>query len=204
MAKYELLYRFRLTPWERYGQAAAASIKVLLDREEIGRGEPLGRALDLGCGRGQYTPELARRGWTAVGIDNVESAIEAARRKATGGVRYVVGDVTALPSADLGTFDFFLDIGCFQGLDAPERIAMGSGITALANPQATLLMLAFGPTRLRSVLEGVTRSEVEQAFPDWELVAVDPADTAGLGWPMNRSSPQWYRLRRAPVPDTAR
>ncbi len=73
---------------------------------------------------------------------------------------------------------------------------MGQGVTSLANQDATLLMLAFGPTRLRSVLEGVTQAQVEAAFPEWHLLAVDVADTAGLGWPMNRSSPQWYRLRR--------
>ena len=69
-------------------------------------------------------------------------------------------------------------------------------MTALANPSATVLMLAFGPTRLRFVLEGVTQGEIEAAFPEWDLLAVDAADTAGLGWPMNRSSPQWYRLGR--------
>ena len=152
--------------------------------------------LEGGCGRGQYTPELARRGWEAVGIDVVPSGIEAARRNASDGVSYVVGDVTDLPAADLGKFDFFLDIGCFQGLDAAQRDAMGQGVTGLANQEAPLLMLAFGPTRLRSVLEGVTQAQVEAALPEWELLAVDAADTAGLGWPMNRSSPQWYRLRR--------
>jgi SAM-dependent methyltransferase len=55
--------------------------------------------LDLGCGRGLYTPELARRGWEAVGIDYVPAAIEAAVAKSGGmdGLRYVVGDVTRLP-----------------------------------------------------------------------------------------------------------
>ena len=71
----------RITPWERYGTAAAASIAALLDREEAERSRPLGRALDLGCGRGQYTPELARRGWEAVGIDYVPAATEAAAAK---------------------------------------------------------------------------------------------------------------------------
>jgi hypothetical protein len=28
------------------------------------------------------------------------------------------------------------------------------------------------------------------------MLAVEPADTAGLGWPMNKTAPQWYRLRR--------
>jgi hypothetical protein len=53
MANYARLYRFGITPWERYATAAAASIAALLDREEAGRSRPLGRALDLGCGRGQ-------------------------------------------------------------------------------------------------------------------------------------------------------
>ncbi|TDD84533.1 class I SAM-dependent methyltransferase [Actinomadura darangshiensis] len=190
------MYRFGLTPWERYGKAAAASIAALLDREKAERSSPLGRALDIGCGRGQFTPELARRGWEAVGIDYVPAAIEAAKNRNTEGVTYVVGDATDLRSADLGTFGFFLDIGCFQGFDAPQRQAVGRGVSTLADPGSTLLMLAFGPTRLRSRIGGVSQAEVEAAFPDWELLDVQPAETAGLGWPMNRTSPQWYRLRR--------
>jgi SAM-dependent methyltransferase len=196
MTNYPRLYRFGVTPWERYGHAAAASIAVRFDREETGRARPLGRALDLGCGRGPYTAELARRGWDAVGIDYVPKAIEPARHSDVGGDTYVVGDVTQLPSLGLGTFDFFLDIGCFQGLDPQQRQAEGRGVTALANPGATLLMLAFGATRLRSFIGGTTQAEVEGTLPDWDLITVESADTSGLGWPMNRTSPQWYRMRR--------
>jgi SAM-dependent methyltransferase len=81
VTKFASLYRLGITPWERYGLAAAESIAALLDREEGDRSRPLGRALDLGCGRGQYTPDLARRGWQAVGIDNVPAGIEAAQRR---------------------------------------------------------------------------------------------------------------------------
>jgi SAM-dependent methyltransferase len=198
MTNYARMYRFRITPWERYGTAAAASITALLDREERERSRPLGRALDLGCGRGVYTPELARRGWQAVGIDYVPAAIEAAAAKSRGVARlsYVVGDVTRLPSADLGTFDFFLDIGCFQGLDAGQRLSMGAGVSALANPEATLLLLTFGPSRWRRLVGGASREEVETAFASWEMLTVESAVTAGLGWPMNRTAPRWYRLRR--------
>jgi SAM-dependent methyltransferase len=198
MTNYFRMYRLGITPWERYGQAAAASIAPLLDREETERQRPLGRALDLGCGRGQFTPELARRGWDAVGIDLVPAAIEAAQGKETQGATYVVGDVTRLQPASHGRFDFFLDIGCFQGFDAQQRAAEGQGVSQLANPGATLLMLAFGPTRLRSLVGGVSRAEVEAGFPDWELRTAEPADTAGLSWPMNKTSPQWYRLRWVP------
>ncbi len=196
MTGYARMYRFGITPWERYGTAAAESIAALLDREEGRRPRPLGRALDLGCGRGQYTPGLARRGWEAVGVDYVPAAIEAARRKDPDG-RYVVGDVTDLGAAGLGTFDFFLDVGCFQGFPADGRAAEGAGVTASARPGATMLILAFGPTRLRSLIGGVSEQEVVIAFPGWELLSVDAADTSGLGWPMSRTSPQWRRLRLA-------
>ncbi|MGH3241625.1 MAG: class I SAM-dependent methyltransferase [Spirillospora sp.] len=195
MTNYARMYRLGLTPWERYGKAAATSIAAVLDREEADRSRPLGRALDLGCGRGQFTPDLARRGWEAVGIDYVPAAIEAAKSRDTEGVTYLLGDVTDLRSADLGTFDFFLDIGCFQGFDAGQRSAVGRGVSALAKPDATLLMLAFGPGRMRSRIGGVSQAEVEEAFPQWELLTVEPAETAGLGWPMNTTKPQWYRLR---------
>jgi SAM-dependent methyltransferase len=192
------MYRFGFTPWERYATAAASSIAALLDREEAGRSRPPGRALDLGCGRGLYTPELARRGWEAVGIDQVPAAIEAAQAKSRGvnGLSYLVGDVTQLSSARLGTFDFFLDIGCFQGLDAGQRLAQAKGVSALASPGATLLMLSFGPGRWRWLVEGASQEEVETAFAGREMLASEPADTAGLGWPITRTAPRWYRLGR--------
>ncbi len=196
MGKYASMYRLGIRPWERYPAAAADSIGRLLDRETEGRSRPPGRALDLGCGRGGYGPALAGRGWEVVGVDNVPRAIDEARRRGAKGVTYVVGDVTDLPSAGVGSFDLFLDVGCFQGLDAGQRAAEGTGVTALANPGATVLMLAFGPTRLRSLLEGVTGDEVAAAFPGWRLLSAEDADTSGLGWPMNRSRPRWYRLAR--------
>ena len=198
MTNYARMYRFGITPWERYATASAASIAAVLDREETGRPRPPGRALDLGCGRGQYTPELARRGWQAVGIDYVPTAIEAAAAKGRGvaGLSYVVGDVTRLPSAHLGTFDFFLDVGCFQGLDAGQRLAQGHGVSALANPGATVLLLTFGPSRWRRLVGGASQQDVETAFAGWEMLAAEPAGTAGLGWPMNKTAPRWYRLRR--------
>ncbi|HSE07931.1 MAG TPA: class I SAM-dependent methyltransferase [Nocardioidaceae bacterium] len=195
-AGYALAYRLGFTPWERYGSAAADSIGALLDREQADRPRPFGRALDLGCGRGQKTHELARRGWEAVGVDNVPRAIDAARRQGAPGATFVVGDVTALSLADLGTFDFFLDAGCFQHLDSEQRLAAGRGISALANCGATLLMLEFQATPLRSLVGGVSRSDVEAAFPGWEMLTIEPADTAGLGWPLTKTAPQWYRLHR--------
>jgi hypothetical protein len=52
MKSYGVGYRIGFAPWERYPEAAAASIGRLLDREQAERSRPPGRALDLGCGRG--------------------------------------------------------------------------------------------------------------------------------------------------------
>ncbi|MEU3307846.1 class I SAM-dependent methyltransferase [Nocardiopsis sp. NPDC055551] len=194
MTDYARMYRLGFTPWERYGPAAGAQLRSWLERESRERDSP-GRALDIGCGRGQFTPELVGRGWETTAVDLVPAAIEAARRKGPAEVTYLVGDATDL-SPDLGTFDLFLDIGCFQGLDESQRAAEGRGVTALANPGATLLMLAFGPSIYRRMVEGVSRAEVEAGFPEWELVDVEDASTEGLGWPMNRTNPRWYRFRR--------
>ena len=196
MKRYAVAYGLGIVPWERYPAAAAGSIAALLDRELVGRPSPPGRALDLGCGRGYYTVELAGRGWQAVGIDYVPQAIEAAKRSAVPGTGFVAGDVTDLPSLGLGTFDFFLDVGCFQGLNREQQRGEARGVTALANPGATLLMLAFQPTGFGPLAGGVSQGAVEEAFQGWQLLAVEAADTAGLGWPMNRTSPQWYRLGR--------
>jgi SAM-dependent methyltransferase len=192
---YAIAYRFPSTPWERAARATTASTVVLLEREETQRSHPLGRALDLGCGRGQHSAELARRGWQVVGIDLVPRAIEAANRRGVPGARFVVGDVTDLAVADLGTFDFFLDVGCLQGFNAEQRRAVGTAITALANPGATLLILAFQPTRIRALTGALSLKEAQDGFPAWDLMSVDPADTAGLGWPLNRTAPHWLRLR---------
>lgn len=193
---YAAMYRLGYTPWERYGTAVASSIAQRLDREEAERASPLGRALDLGCGRGRHSSELARRGWEVVGIDYVPRAIDAARRKDIPRASFVVGDVSDLPVGELGTFDFFLDIGCFQHLDADQRFAAGRGITALANPGATLLMMEFTrPTPISSFAGGVSPDEVEAAFPEWVMLSVEAAETEGLDWPMSRMQPQWLRLR---------
>lgn len=108
-----------------------------------------------------------------------------------------MGGVTDLPVDQLGTFDFFVGVGCFQHLDALQRQRAGRGIKALANPAATLLMTAFSrPTPIGSFVKGVSRTDVQAAFPDWEVLDVEAADTGGVDWPMSRMQPLWMRLRR--------
>jgi SAM-dependent methyltransferase len=187
MGLYDAMYRVGYTPWEHPGEAWTSSLAQRLDLEEAERDRPLGRALDVGCGRGQHAPELLRRGWDVVGIDYAPRAIDAARRLGIHGATFMVGDVTDLP---------VVDIGCFQHLDAAQRTDAGRGITASANPGATLLMMAFSrPTPIGSFVKGISSDDVQAAFPDWELLTVDDAPTDGMDWPMRGMQPKWMRLR---------
>lgn len=68
------LYHPLLTP-----ERTAKEIDFILSITEI---EPGGRILDIGCGAGRHSIELARRGYDVLGIDPSEVMIAAAKEKA--------------------------------------------------------------------------------------------------------------------------
>ena len=195
---YRVAYAAGFRPWERAGEEAAEHFAALLDREAKDRPTPPGRALDLGCGTGMHTVELARRGWRAAGLDNQPRALRAARARAAGAgadVNFIRADVAAFAAADLdGPVDFFLDVGCFHHLPAPLRLQMARQVTATAAPGATLLLLAFRPGRRGPLPQGASRSDVAAAFTGWTVLADEPADASGMPSRLQGSAPRWYRL----------
>ena len=196
---YALAYATGFRHWEKAGRQAAEQFSGLLDRETNQRPAPPGRAVDLGCGTGAHTIELADHGWQATGIDNQPRALRIARARAAAShadVTFVRGDVTALQPGDIGgAADFFLDVGCFHHLPGPARQAMAAAITAAAAPAATLLLLAFSPARRGPLPAGASRAEIQKTFTGWEILADLPADVSGMPRPLQRSAPRWYRLR---------
>lgn len=196
---YAVAYTIGFRPWERAGRAGTEQLRSLLQSAENGGG-PKGVAVDIGCGTGAHTIELARRGWQAIGVDNQPKAIRLARKRAQAersDATFVEADITALADTRLAhDVRLFLDIGCFHDLSDEGRHAMAASITALAAPRATLLLLGFQPGRRGPLPRGADQRELEETFTDWRTVATTPAVTEGVPRPLRNAAPTWYRMQR--------
>jgi SAM-dependent methyltransferase len=197
---YRFLYRVGFTPWESDTATLAPQISTLLAFEEARREAPYGPALDLGCGTGRWSVELARRGWQVVGVDVVPKAVLAARRRAQAAgvdVALFEGDVTALRDAGVGSgFSFFLDVECFNHLNDSQRQAMGREVDAIASADATLLLLVWARARRGPLPPGASREDLKTAFPGWQIVEEQPYE-GDLPRPLKNVAPRWYRLARS-------
>jgi SAM-dependent methyltransferase len=201
---YRLAYALGFHPWEELAEHPpfAGKLLELVGREEGGNGPPYGRALDIGTGSGVWGVQLAQRGWEVTGVDIVEKALRRAReRTEEAGVemRVVRGDVTALRDSGVGSgFQLLLDTGTFHGLTDPQREAMGREVTAVAAPDATLILDCFAPRRRGPLPRGASRQDVEAAFPGWTVTDVEVADTDPEPIAkLFRFDERFYRLRRA-------
>jgi SAM-dependent methyltransferase len=202
---YRLLYALGLRPWEEAANDLATSGKAasLFEEEEAGREPPYGKALDLGCGGGLWSIELARRGWEVTGIDNVPKALGLAReRVAEAGVdlNLVQGDVTNLESSGIGDgFRLIWDFGMMHGLTPEQREATGRGVSAIATREASVLMISWGPARRAPGLpRGASRADIEAAYAGWQVVLDEPMDVSGenVPGPAKKANPRWFRLVR--------
>lgn len=197
---YRFAYAVGLTPWEADAENVAPELRSFVGRVEDGLERPFGTALDLGCGRGRWSVELAERGWDVTGIDVIPKAVLEARRRAeVAGVaaRFVEGSVTALRDAGVGTgYRLVLDVECFNHLSDEERAAVGREVDAVAAPDATIVLLVWSRARRGPFPPGATREDVAAAFPGWRVVDEKPYK-AKLPPPMRGIKPRWYRLSRA-------
>jgi len=109
----------------------------ILDQEL--RDLPVGTALDLGCGSGLNALKLSEAGWSVVGVDWAERAIEIATRSALErglGAIFHVGDVTTWDPAE--QFDLVISTYALPG-GRDSELALGTAQRALA-PGGTLLV----------------------------------------------------------------
>jgi cyclopropane fatty-acyl-phospholipid synthase-like methyltransferase len=110
---------------------------------------PSGPVLEVGCGTGELSLALARRGLAILGVDLAPAAIEQARAKAAqetaglpGPVEFRAGDALH-PTRFGGPFGAVVDAGFFHLFGAPERAQFVSELAAALAPGGRYYLLGF-------------------------------------------------------------
>jgi len=190
-----VMYRVGFTPWDT--GVVPQELSALVE----GDGSlPTGRALDVGCGTGTQSVYLAQHGWRVTAIDAVDRPLARARARAEAAhvsVDWIKADVGELGGLGIEPgLSLAFDRGCFHGLNDRQRAAYAAGVTALAAPGATLLMMGFAPSRVPGAPAGVEDTEIVARFDGWTLSAAE-ADTEGEpAGPVRNVPRHWYRLTR--------
>lgn len=128
-----------------------------------------GKALDIGCGRGENAIMLAINGCDVTGIDLVEDAISDAKAKAAERhveVNFIVGDVLRMDQLfEEAEFDIVIDSGLFHAMTDEERPVFARQVYRVLKPVGKYFMMCFsdkepegnGPRR-------ISKAEIEHTF----------------------------------------
>jgi SAM-dependent methyltransferase len=155
---------------------------------------PVGSALELGCGTGDTAIYLAKRGWQVTAVDFVPTALEKARAKpGAENVNFVQADVRQLRQAGLGgPFQLIVDNGCLHNMNDDDRDAYVREVSAVATPDARLLIVAFVPGG-RFGVRGIDQAEIERRFASgWTLQS--SGDEQGLD--REKTPTRYYLFQR--------
>ena len=192
---FRIFYRIGFTPWD--GHPLAQSLRGLIEGTPDTPALPAGSALELGCGTGDTSIYLAQHGWRVTAVDFVVKALDRARAKAAAAdasVDFVRADVTHLTQAAIGTgFELIVDNGCLHNMSDTDRDAYVREVSAVAAPDARLLIVAFRPGG-RFGVRGIEPAEMERRFsPGWTLLS------AGDERELDRETPtRYYLFQRRP------
>ena len=170
---FRIFYRIGFTPWD--GHPIAENLQDMVEGTSDQPPLPAGSALDLGCGTGDSSIYLAQHGWKVTGVDFVPKALDKARAKAGAAglsINFVNADVTHLSQAGIGAdFPLIVDNGCLHNMSDNDRDAYVREVSAVAAPDARLLIVAFLPGG-RFGVRGVEPTEMERRFASaWTLLS---------------------------------
>ena len=143
-------------------------------------------ALDVGCGTGRITLELAQMGAKAVGVDFSEAAVEAAREEAVSlGARcsFEVGNVAAppLPFSD-DSFDAVVAVGCLAVAcrDVRDLHASMREMRRILRPRGAVVLLE--PIHTTRLLGRVLKASKHDWIEAGERAGLRLAMREGMGF----------------------
>ena len=136
---------YRTLPLEDVPWVVEEPPKALVDLVESGDLRPC-KAIDLGCGTGNYAIYLAGRGFPVTGVDISPTAITLAGENAKNkGVRcdFIVADVLGDLREVGGTFDFAYDWELLHHIFPEQRRKYVENVAGLLNPKGLYLSVCF-------------------------------------------------------------
>jgi len=104
------------------------------------------KAIEFGCGTGNYLIYLAGKGFDATGVDISATAIEIAKRSASGKkvtCRFLVADVLGDMAEIQETFEFAYDWELLHHIFPPDREKYVNNVFRLLNPEGRYLSVCF-------------------------------------------------------------
>jgi len=112
-----------------------------------------GRLLEIGCGAGNISIELAKRGYEVTKIDFSETAIAWAKENAAyckAEIDFLVGDVANLASIKTESFDIVFDGNCIHCLVGQKREAAFREFYRVLEPNGILFVSSLSASQANS------------------------------------------------------
>lgn len=135
------------------------------------------RILDLGCGTGRLTAEVAAAtGALVVGLDRSPAMLNEARAQRIPHVGFVLGDGAALPFT--GAFTAIFSTATFHWI--PDHDRLFAGIRAALEPGGRLVAQCGGGPNLARLLDRAHTLMDSPPFKRWFVGWCDPWNFAGV------------------------
>jgi len=152
---------------------------ALVELIDSGKVKPC-KAIEFGCGLGNYTRYLCGRGFDVTGVDISPTAIRLATERAQNlglACTFIAADVLGNLAGVKGTFDFAYDWELLHHLFPEQRKKYIENLYRMLNPAANYLSLCFSEadpqfggtgkyrtTRLGTVLYFSSETELKELF----------------------------------------
>lgn len=147
----------------------------------IDAGKVHGVVLDAGCGEAATALHLAEKGFTTVGLDSAETAIELAKaegeRRGLTNATFEVADISNFTGYD-GRFGTIIDSTLFHSMPVELREGYQQSIVRAAAPGASYFVLVFDAAGMppESPVNAVTEEELREVVGEyWEIDEIRPA-----------------------------
>lgn len=138
--------------------------KELVDLLNPQQGEKI---LDLGCGTGELTQEIAKSGASVIGFDQSETMIERAKSK-NGNIEYIVGDITSYKSSE--EYDAVFSNAVLHWVTNQEEAL--SNVYGILKPNGRFVAELGAKGNVQTIIDSIQNVIKDSGYPTKEVSEV--------------------------------